>query len=44
MDAHNTFEQRDVVVPQTKRLSANEGNLVVEFAPASVAALSIQLT
>jgi alpha-N-arabinofuranosidase len=43
MHAHNTFEQRDVIVPQTKRLSANEGNLVVEFPPASVAALSIQL-
>ena len=41
--AHNTFDQRDVVVPQTKRLSANEGNLVVEFPPASVVALNIQL-
>jgi alpha-L-arabinofuranosidase len=41
--AHNTFEQRDVVVPQTKRLSASEENFVVELLPASVAALNIQL-
>jgi alpha-N-arabinofuranosidase len=41
--AHNTFEQRDVVVPQTKPLRLSEGSLVVEFPPASVAALTIQL-
>jgi alpha-L-arabinofuranosidase len=41
--AHNTFDQRDVVVPQTKPLSANEGSFVVEFPPASVVALNIQL-
>ena len=41
--AHNTFDQREVVVPQTKRLSATEGNFVVEFLPASVVALNIQL-
>jgi len=41
--AHNTFEQRDVVVPQTKPLSLSEGSLVVEFPPASVAALTVQL-
>jgi alpha-L-arabinofuranosidase len=41
--AHNTFDQRDMVVPQTKRLSANEGNFAVEFPPASVVALNIQL-
>jgi alpha-N-arabinofuranosidase len=41
--AHNTFEQRDVVVPQTKPLSLSAGSLVVEFPPASVAALTIQL-
>ncbi len=41
--AHNTFEQRDVVVPQSKALSSSEGSLVVEFLPASVAALTIQL-
>jgi alpha-N-arabinofuranosidase len=41
--AHNTFEQRDVVVPQTKPLGLSEGALVVEFPPASVVALNIQL-
>jgi alpha-N-arabinofuranosidase len=41
--AHNTFDQRDVVVPQTKRLSLTEGTIVVEFPPASVVALNIQL-
>jgi alpha-N-arabinofuranosidase len=41
--AHNTFEQSDVVVPQTKPLSLSEGSLVVEFPPASVAALTLQL-
>jgi alpha-N-arabinofuranosidase len=41
--AHNTFEQRDVVVPQTKPLSLSAGSLVVEFPPASVAALTVQL-
>ncbi|MGA2300818.1 MAG: alpha-L-arabinofuranosidase C-terminal domain-containing protein [Candidatus Acidiferrum sp.] len=41
--AHNTFEQQDVVVPQTKPLSLKEGSLVVEFPPACVAALNIQL-
>ena len=41
--AHNTFDQRDVVVPQTKALSSTGGVLVVEFPPASVAALNIQL-
>jgi alpha-N-arabinofuranosidase len=41
--AHNTFEQRDVVVPQTKQLSSSGGSLVVEFPPACVAALAIQL-
>ena len=41
--AHNTFDRRDVVVPQTKPLSLSEGALVVEFPPASVAALTIQL-
>jgi len=41
--AHNTFEQRDVVVPQTKPLSLSAGSFVVEFPPASVAALTVQL-
>jgi alpha-L-arabinofuranosidase len=42
--AHNTFDQRDVVTPQTKPLVASEGSLVVEFPPASVVALNIQLS
>ncbi len=41
--AHNTFEQREVVVPQTKPLSISGGTLVVEFPPASVVAMNIQL-
>ncbi|MFI5098142.1 MAG: alpha-N-arabinofuranosidase [Candidatus Acidiferrales bacterium] len=41
--AHNTFEQKDAVVPQTKPLSLNGGSLVVEFPPACVASLNIQL-
>jgi alpha-N-arabinofuranosidase len=41
--AHNTFDHRDVVVPQIKSLNLNGGTLVVEFPPASVAALDIQL-
>ncbi len=41
--AHNTFEQRETVVPQIKPLSMRGGTLVVEFPPASVAALNIQL-
>jgi alpha-N-arabinofuranosidase len=42
--AHNTFDQRDVVMPQTKPLSLSGETVVVEFPPASVAALTIQLT
>src|SRR5580658_6058188 len=41
--AHNTFDQRDVVMPQTKPLSLSGETVVVEFPPASVAALTIQL-
>jgi alpha-L-arabinofuranosidase len=41
--AHNTFDQRDVVVPQTKSLSIAGGALVVEFPPASVVALNVEL-
>jgi alpha-L-arabinofuranosidase len=42
--AHNTFDQHDVVVPQTKPLTANGRTLMAEFPPASVAALNIQLS
>jgi alpha-L-arabinofuranosidase len=41
--AHNTFEQQEAVVPQTKSLSLDAGALAVEFPPASVVALNIQL-
>jgi alpha-N-arabinofuranosidase len=42
--AHNTFAQPDAVVPQTKLLSVSGGTLTIEFPPASVAAVSIQLS
>jgi alpha-N-arabinofuranosidase len=42
--AHNTFAQPDAVVPQTKLLSVSGGTLAIEFPPASVAAVSIQLS
>ncbi|HMD08507.1 MAG TPA: alpha-L-arabinofuranosidase C-terminal domain-containing protein [Candidatus Acidoferrum sp.] len=42
--AHNTFDQRDAVIPQTKPVSVSPGALAVEFPPASVVALNIQLT
>jgi alpha-L-arabinofuranosidase len=42
--AHNTFDQRDVVVPVTKALSGSGESIVVEFPPASVAALNVQLS
>jgi alpha-L-arabinofuranosidase len=42
--AHNTFEQPNAVVPQTKSLSLTGGSLVVELPPASVAALNIELS
>jgi len=43
MHARNTFEQRDAVVPQTKALNLTGSALSVEFPPASVVALNIQL-
>ncbi|MGA2097575.1 MAG: alpha-L-arabinofuranosidase C-terminal domain-containing protein [Candidatus Acidiferrum sp.] len=41
--AHNTFDEPNVIVPQTKSLSLTGGTLVVEIPPASVAALTIEL-
>jgi len=41
--ARNTFEQPQTVVPQTKSLNVSDGIMVVEFPPASVVALNIQL-
>jgi alpha-L-arabinofuranosidase len=40
--AHNTFEQKDVVVPQTKELKTG-GSLVLTFPPASVTAVNAEL-
>jgi alpha-N-arabinofuranosidase len=42
--AHNTFDHSAAVVPQTKPVSLTGGALVVEFPPASVVALNVQLT
>jgi alpha-N-arabinofuranosidase len=42
--AHNTFERREAVMPQTKSLSLSGGALMVEFPPACVAAMNIQLS
>ena len=41
--AHNTFEQGDVVAPQTKPLNQSSGTFVVEIPAASVTALTIEL-
>jgi len=41
--AHNTFEQPDVVTPETKPLEVNGGSLTYTFSPASVTKLSIEL-
>jgi alpha-L-arabinofuranosidase len=41
--AHNTFEARDVVAVQTKGLNASGETVLVEFAPASVNAVSVEL-
>jgi len=41
--AHNTFEQRDAVVPEARSLNISGGGLIVEIPPASVTALRIQL-
>jgi alpha-N-arabinofuranosidase len=42
--AHNTFDHRDVVTPQTKELKAGGGALVLAFPPASVTAVNVELT
>jgi alpha-N-arabinofuranosidase len=41
--AHNTFERRDVVVPQTSELNS-AGPLVLTFPTASVTAINVELT
>ncbi len=41
--AHNTFEQREAVVPRTEKLEARGPNLNFRFPAASVAKLEVQL-
>ncbi len=41
--AHNTFDQREVVTPQTKPLEFRGSDLTYSFAPASVTRLSLSL-
>jgi alpha-L-arabinofuranosidase len=42
--AHNTFEHRDAVAPQSREVSIAGGQPAFTFPPASVTALSIRLT
>ncbi len=42
--AHNSFGQRDVVVPQTKEVTGNGSVLAYTFPPASVTKLALVLT
>ncbi|MFI5071708.1 MAG: alpha-N-arabinofuranosidase [Terriglobales bacterium] len=42
--AHNSFGQRDVVVPQTKEVTGNGSVLTYTFLPASVTKLALELT
>ncbi|HEV7218178.1 MAG TPA: alpha-L-arabinofuranosidase C-terminal domain-containing protein [Terriglobales bacterium] len=42
--AHNSFEKRDVVVPQTKEIAGNGSVLTYTFLPASVTKLALELT
>jgi alpha-N-arabinofuranosidase len=44
LHAHNTFEHRDVVTPQTKGLDIKGGKLNYLFPPASVTKLALALT
>ena len=41
--AHNTFDQRNVVSPQTKTLDLQRGSLAYNFPPASVTKLALAL-
>ncbi len=42
--AHNSFEQRSVIVPQTKTIEGRGGTLAYTFPPASVTKLSLALS
>jgi len=41
--AHNTFDQREVVTPQTKTLDFRRGDLAYGFPPASVTKLTLAI-
>jgi alpha-N-arabinofuranosidase len=41
--AHNTFAQKQTVVPQTKNIAAPQADLTYTFAPASVTKLTLDL-
>jgi alpha-N-arabinofuranosidase len=41
--AHNTFDQKEVVSPQTKPIAVSSGSLIHTFPPASVTKLAMQL-
>jgi alpha-L-arabinofuranosidase len=43
MHAHNTFDQRSVVTPQTKNIDAPKRPFVHTFPPASVTKLVLEL-
>jgi alpha-L-arabinofuranosidase len=43
MHAHNTFDHRDAVIPQTKVLDFQRGDLTYSFPPASVTKLTLAL-
>ena len=43
MHAHNTFDQREVVTPQTRALDFQRGDLAYSFPPASVTKLALSL-
>jgi alpha-N-arabinofuranosidase len=41
--AHNTFDRREIVTPQTKPLDVRGGDLIYSFAPASITRLTLSL-
>jgi alpha-L-arabinofuranosidase len=44
LHAHNTFAERNVVVPKTQNADATGGTLIFRFPPASVTKLALQLS
>jgi alpha-L-arabinofuranosidase len=43
MHAHNTFDQREVVTPQSRALDFQRGDLAYSFPPASVTKLTLSI-